>query len=160
MNRRGSSALLGLGLLVISLIAAGCSALVPLGADNNFQAQQNVVLTLKDGRTVRGHIDPGRAVEYRSGKSTYRARVANVTGDAIELDEVTLIDQADSYHIWSERLADARVQAEPVLAPVTLSRTDVSKVELISFAPAKTLRETVFWGFSGMMFVLLLGQRS
>ena len=159
MNRRGSGAWLVGALIALALIMGGCAKRVPL-PNGNFEAPQHVVLTLKDGSTISGHIDPGARVEYRNGASIYRARVTDVTRDSLSLGEIVLVDRTDSYATVSTRLASARVVTEPPIPAVNVARTDISKVDLVKFDGGKTLRRTLFWAYTGALFVLLLGSRS
>lgn len=151
--------LAALGLLAGFLIAPGCAKRVPLeGGD--FHAEQNVVLTMKDGREVRGHLEPGRRVSYAFEGAVYRARVVGVSKDDIKLNDIVLIDRPDSYQTISDRISDARVRTQTPLDAVTLSRTDIGKVELVRLDAGKTLRRAAFWAYGSAIFVLFLSQRS
>ncbi len=151
-------ALLGIGLCVLCTGIFGCSKYVPL-EDGMFEAQQKVLVTLEDGRTVEGRIAPGNTVTYTNDHSVYRARVASVTETAVSLEELNLVDRADSYELVRARLAEARRWVEPPVDEVTLSREEFERVDLISFDPARLTRVVTFWGYGAGVVVLLLTER-
>ncbi len=151
--------LLAAGLCIAALAFTGCAKRVPLES-GQFEAQQNILLTMADGSTVQGKIAPGRTVDFRRSGALYRARVNSVTEDAIRLTDLNLIDQADSYAPTVARLSDARMQVGPPGEDVNLLRSDISKVELIRFDTGKTVRRTAFWTYGGAIVLALLGERS
>jgi hypothetical protein len=151
--------LLAAGLCFFALASAGCAKRVPLEG-GKFEAQQNVLLTMADGSTVKGRIAPGQTVEYRHGGNVYESRVNSVTEDAIRLTDLNLIDRSGSYEPTAARLADARLKIGPPDEDVNLSRTEISKVELIRFDTGKAVRRTAFWTYGGAVLLALLGERS
>lgn len=159
MSRNLFRTLACLGAVILALGFHGCSKRVPL-ADGVFEAQQRIMLTLKDGRTIEGKIGPGQKVEYRDGDSVYRARVASVSAEVIQLDDLILLDQANSYSMVSQRLADAKTRITEPAAPVTVPRAEIEKVEELRFDTALSARRTSFWLYGGAIFVMLLGERS
>jgi hypothetical protein len=159
MSRLVIRSLIGVCSLVLVLLSQGCTKNVPL-EDGKFEAQQRVVLTLKDGRTITGHIGPGQHVEYRESNSIYRARVATVGNESIQLDDIILLDQTDSYALVSRRLADARTLVTAAMPPVTVSRADIAKVDEVRFDGGNSIRKSSFWVYGGALVVLLLGERS
>jgi hypothetical protein len=159
MSRLVIRTLIGVASLALVLSSQGCTKNIPL-PDGKFEAQQNVVLTLKDGRTIRGHIGPELRVEYRVKEATYRARVATVGNESIRLDGLILLDQGDSYSMVSQRLADARTQLTAPLPPVTFPRSDIERVDEVRFDSGRSIRKASFWIYGGALFVLLLGERS
>jgi hypothetical protein len=150
-------AVLGVMLLVFGLL--GCAKRVPLEG-GAFEAQQRVLVTLKDGRSLRGYIAPDQRVDYRDHGTLYRATVAEVSADDIRLEDLVQISSEGSFADVSARLADARTRLGAPLPPVTVSRSDIGTVELIRFDVYRALRNAAFWGYGGALFVLLLGQRS
>jgi hypothetical protein len=154
-----SARALAAGLLALVLGVSGCVKNVPL-QDGNFEAQQKVLLTFKDGRTLRGMIAPGEHVEYREGGAVYRAQVAAVAPDSIQIENLVLQEREGSYDAVASRMADARVQITAPIQGKTLPRADVTKVELIQIDTVRTLRKAAFWTYGGAVLALLLGERS
>jgi hypothetical protein len=144
---------------VLLLSFGGCTKNVLLEG-GKFEAQQKVLLTLKDGRTISGHIGPGQHVEYRDKGSVYRARIATVGNESIQVDDLVLLDQSGSFALVSQRLADAKTRITAPPAPVTFARTDIERVDEIRFDGARSLRRSSFWVYGGALFVMLLGERS
>lgn len=152
-------ALLGTCLCILGAGTFGCSKRVPI-EDGIFEAQQRVIVTLEDGRTVEGRIAPGNTVTYTENQSVYRARVSAVTENAIDLEELNLVDRADSYDLVRARLADARRWVAPAEEQVTVSRDEIESVDRITFDPARFARVVTFWGYGAAVAVLLLNERS
>ncbi len=152
-------AFLGVGVLAPALFFGGCAKRVPLEG-GKFEAQQKVVLTLKDGRTVSGRIAAGQQVSYRAGDAEYEAKVVSMTEDSIRLGGLLLINREGDYSQIASRLADSRVAIGPALPSVGFARTDVDKVDLIRFDTGRSVRSAGFWAYGGALLVMLFGERS
>jgi hypothetical protein len=148
-------ALAGLGGLL--LFPNACSKRVPL--ETPFEAQQKVILTMKDGRSLRGRIAPGQRVEYRQDGSTYRADVTAVTADSIRLGQILLLDDG-KYEALGRRLADGQVVVAPPLPSLSIPRGEVTKVELQMFDGSRTARSLGAWVYGSALLLMLLGERS
>ncbi len=148
-------AMVGLGGFL--LFPASCSKRIPL--DKPFEAQQKVVLTLKDGRTLRGRIAPGQRIEYRHDGSVFRADVTAVTPDSIRLGRVFLVDDG-RYSALSHRLADGQVEVADPIPMVTIARGEVAKTELQVFDGYRTARSLGAWVYGSTILMMLLGDRS
>lgn len=149
----GVVVLLGAGWL------GGCAKRIPLEG-GAFEANQKVVLTMKDGRTLRGHIAPDERVEYRDQDKIYRGRVIEVTDEIIRVGDLVLVEGINSYDTTLRRMKDSRLRLAPAGEPITLSRDEVAKVEQVVLDTGRTLRKTVFWTYGGTLLVVLLGERS
>ncbi len=159
MNQRVVRAFRGALFLLLALGVASCAKRVPL-PDKNFEAQQKVVLTMKDGRTVSGRIAPGQRVEYRAGDSVYESQVETVTPDSIRLGSLVLIDQSGSYAPVTARMAKARLDISGPIPAVTLSRSDVDKVELLRFDTKRAIKSAGFWAYGGALLLLFFDEWS
>jgi hypothetical protein len=158
MIGRLSRLLAAAGLGCLLLLPAACAKRIPV-EDGKFEAQQRVVLTLRDGRMLRGRIAPGQRVEYREKGATYRADVTAVTPDSIRLGRVLLVDDGH-FQAVGARLASATVEVGTPLPEVGISRAEVAKVELQKFDGYRTARSLGAWLYGSAVFVLLLGERS
>lgn len=148
-------ALAGLGCLL--LFPAACSKRVPL--EKPFEAQQQVILTMKDGRSLRGRIAPGQKVEYRQNGAVYRADVTAVTADSIRLGQMLLLDDG-RYEALGRRLADGQMVVAPPLPALSIPRDEVAKVELRVFDGSRTARSLGVWVYGSTILLMLLGERS
>lgn len=146
-------------ILIVSVLGSNaCTKRIAVeGAQ--FEATQNVLLSLTNDRSLRGKIGPGQRVEYRDHGALYRARVAKVTADTIALESVLLLDRED-YEMVSRRLADARVGDAGGDAAVIIPRSQVEKVELVKVDAFRTARGLAFWTYGSAMFLKFLGDRS
>jgi hypothetical protein len=161
MIGRFSRALVRVVLVVLSgllLFPAACAKRIPVES-GLFEAQQKVVLTLKDGRSLRGRIAPGQRVEYRRDGSVFRAQVTAVTADSIRLGDVLLLDDGQ-YDVVGRRLADGQLVVVPPLPSLSIARGEVAKVELQKFDGSRTARSLGAWVYGSTLMMLLLGQRS
>lgn len=149
-------ALAGLGGLL--LIPTACSKRIPVES-GAFEAQQKVVLTLKDGGSLRGRIAPGQRVEYRRDGSVFRAQVTAVTPDSIRLGQVLLLDEG-RFEALGRRLADGQLEVSPPISSLSIARGEVAKVELQKFDGYRTARSLGVWVYGSTLLVLLLGERS
>lgn len=145
-------------ILALSLAATGCSKRIPVES-GEFDVSQKVVLTLKDGRLLEGRIGAGQKVEYSAEGAVYRGRVASISNDSIELNELLLIDR-EGYEVVDRRLAEAKMEVGGPLPPVVIARADIDRVEQVKFDGYRTARGLGFWAWGGAMFFLLLGERS
>jgi hypothetical protein len=139
------------------LCPTACTKRIPL--ERPYEAQDKVVLTLKDGRSLRGRIAPGQRVEYRQDQLLYRAQVTAVTPDSIRLGDILLVNDGN-YEALGHRLADGQVVVAPPLAAVAIARSQVAKVELQKFDGYRTARSFGVWAYGSTLLVLLLGDRS
>ncbi len=158
MIRRSARWLVPVALASFLLAPLACTKRV-LVDTGQFDATQKVLLTLKGDRSLKGKIAARQSVELREGDGLYRARVASVTEDSIRLENVLLLDE-EGYRTVNRRLADSRLVVTPADTSRVLLRSDVEKVELIRFDPLRTARGLGFWGYSGALFLLVLGERS
>jgi hypothetical protein len=124
-----------------------------------FEATENVLLSLSGERSLKGRIGPGQRVEYRDHDALFRARVARVTADTIRLENILLLDQG-GYEVVSARLADARMGAARTGEEVIIPRSDVRKVELVKFDASRTARGLGFWTYGSALFLMFLSDRS
>jgi hypothetical protein len=161
MMGRLSRALVRGALVVMSgllLSPAACSKRIPVES-GAFEAQQTVVLTLRDGRSLRGRIAPGQRVEYRHDGAVFRAQVTAVTADSIRLGDVLLLDNGQ-YDVVGRRLADGQIVVKPPLPSLCIARGEVAKVELQKFDGYRTARSLGAWVYGSTLLMLLLGERS
>ncbi len=145
-------------ILALSLAAVGCTKRIPVES-GEFDVSQKVVLTLTDGRTLEGRIGAGQRVEYRAEGAVYRGRVASLSTDSIELNELLLIDRED-YELVDRRLADAKLQVTDPVPPIVIARAEIDRVERVQMDGYRTARGIGFWAYGSAMFLLLLGERS
>jgi hypothetical protein len=158
MMDRLTRALAMVGLSGLLLFPTACSKRIPLDS-GAFEAQQKVVLTLKDGRSLRGRIAVGQRIEYRRDGSIFRADVTAVTPDSIRLGQILLVDDG-RYEALGRRLADGQVVVAPALSSLSIARGEVAKVELQTFDGFRTARSLGAWVYGSTLLLMLLGERS
>ncbi|MCC7144801.1 MAG: hypothetical protein IT349_22085 [Candidatus Eisenbacteria bacterium] len=147
-----------LGFLAV-LGLTGCAKQIPVPG-NTFEAQQKVVIELKSNRELRGRIERGSHVDYREGDQVYRAEVTSLSDSSIVLQDLSLVRTSGSFTEVRERQADARASLGAVIPERRLSRSEIEKVHLLTFDPARSARGLGFWSCAGTVLVLLLSERS
>ncbi|MBK8231109.1 MAG: hypothetical protein IPK72_11085 [Candidatus Eisenbacteria bacterium] len=150
--------LAALGFLAV-LGLTGCAKQIPVPG-NTFEAQQKVVIELKSNRELRGRIERGSHVDYREGDQVYRAEVTSLSDSSIVLQDLSLVRTSGSFTEVRERQADARASLGAVIPERRLSRSEIEKVHLLTFDPARSARGLGFWSCAGTVLVLLLSERS
>jgi hypothetical protein len=143
----------------LSPALVGCAKRMPVET-GTFEAQQNVVLTFSNDRSLSGKIDTGSRVRYVDRGTIYRAKVKSLSEDSIVLDDLILIRTKGSVEEVVSRLSDSQVILTDPLPDVSLSRSEIQKVELLVFDARSTFQTLSFWSLSGVVLGLLLGERS
>jgi len=152
--RTGAAVLCGLCLCLSS-----CAKRVE-SPDGAFEAQQSVVISFQGDRSVQGKMDTGSNVLFTDAGTTYNARIQSLSEQNIILEELVLVQEAGSVQEVAYRLADARIEVDEAVPRMVLPRSDIERVDHLRFDGTKTLRNVTFWGFSGAVLAMLLGERS
>lgn len=145
--------------LAAALLVTGCAKQIPVPG-NTFEAQQKVVIELKSNRELRGKIERGSHVDYREGDQVYRAEVSSLSDSSIVLQDLSLVRTDGSFSEVRQRQADARASLGAVIPERRLNRSEIEKVHLLTFDPARSARGLGFWSCAGTVLVLLLSERS
>lgn len=146
-------------LILLSLLPAGCAKRVPVD-EGTFEAQEKVVLTFTNDRSLHGRIDTASEVEYHDQGSVYRATIQSVSEETIVLENAILERSAGSVEEAALRLADARLEVTDPVPKIVLLRSEIEGVDRVRFDGPRTLRNISFWTFSGTILGLLLSERS
>ncbi|MCA9754308.1 MAG: hypothetical protein KDA27_00790 [Candidatus Eisenbacteria bacterium] len=145
--------------LLLTLVLTGCAKRVPV-EDGAFEAQEKVVLTLSNDRSLEGRIDTGSAVVYTDQGSVYHATIQSVNEKTITLEDAVLERTAGSVEEAALRLADARREVADTVPQITLIRDEIQGVERVGFDGPRTLRNVTYWTLTSTIVSLLLGERS
>jgi hypothetical protein len=141
------------------LLAAGCTKLVP-AAVTDFGAEKNILVTLRDGETVKGHIEAGSWVTYTSIGRVYRAQVDSVSlGGDIVLKRPYLQEEYGRYSLQHERMSESLLQIPSGLERIEIPAYKIVGVEEVAFDRARSARVTAFWGITLYVATSILGAR-
>ena len=141
------------------LLAAGCTKLVP-AASTDFGAEKNILVTLRDGETVKGHIEEGSWVTYTSIGRVYRAQVDSVSlGGDIVLKRPYLQEEYGRYSLQRERMGESLLQIPSGVDRIEIPSYKIVKVEEVAFDRARSARALGFWGVTLYVTASILGSR-
>jgi hypothetical protein len=141
-----------------SLMVAGCTTTAPVPQDQ-YSRQQRVVMTFKNGDSLRGRIDVGSEVQYASSASIYQAEVSAIDDEKIVLGGTRLLTEPGGA-MERERMVSARVAVTDTLPQqVVLSKSDIQAIEEIRLDVSKTSLRVGFWGYAAVVLGLLLSER-
>ena len=154
-----SPALLRGALVCLVLFAAGCTKLVPAHV-TDFGAEKTILVTLRDGETVKGHLDVGEWVTYTSIGKVYRAQVDSVSlGGDIVLKRPYLQEEYDKYSLQHARMGSSLLQMPSGVDRIEIPAYKIVRVEEVAFDRAKSARAAGFWGVTLFVAASILGTR-
>jgi|GEM_PF-1056665 len=145
--------------LCLALLAAGCTKLVP-ASSTDFGAEKNILVTLRDGETVKGHIEAGSWVTYTSIGRVYRAQVDSVSlGGDIVLKRPYLQEEYGRYSLQRDRMSGSMLQIPSGVERIEINAYKIVKVEEVAFDRAKSARAAGFWGVTLYVAASILSAR-
>ena len=154
------SRLFGPGAVALCLGAAGgCSQLSPASVAD-FGAEKTVVVTLRDGETIKGHIDIGEQVTFTSIGRVYRAEVESLSdnGDLV-LKNPYLQEEYGSFALQRERMKESVLEVPGGVERIEVPAYKILKVEEISLDRMRSARAAGFWGFTLFVAASVLSAR-
>jgi hypothetical protein len=144
----------------LTLLAAGCTTKLVPAAVTDFGAEKNILVTLRDGETVKGHIEAGSWVTYTSIGRVYRAQVDSVSlGGDIVLKRPYLQEEYGRYSLQRERMDESMLQIPSGVDRIEINAYKIVKVEEVAFDRARSARSAAFWGVTIFVAASILGAR-
>lgn len=143
----------GLAVALATMLAVGgCSKLSPASI-SDFGAAKNVLITLRDGETIKGHIDVGQTVTFTTFGRVYRARIESIgdNGDIV-LSRPYVQEEYERYQIQRERMVNSTLHVRDETKTIAIPAYKIVSVQEISMDRMKSARAAGFWGFT--LFVL------
>lgn len=143
----------GLAVALATMLAVGgCSKLSPASIAD-FGAAKNVLITLRDGETIKGHIDVGQTVTFTTFGRVYRARIESIgdNGDIV-LSRPYVQEEYERYQIQRERMVNSTLHVRDQTKTIAIPAYKIVSVQEISMDRMKSARAAGFWGFT--LFVL------
>jgi small nuclear ribonucleoprotein (snRNP)-like protein len=138
--------------LILALTAGGCSKLAP-ATTADFGAEKAVLVTLRDGETIKGHIDVGENVTFTTFGRVYRAEVESVSDNGdIVLSNAYIQEEYERYWLQRQRMENATLRVQDETQRISIPAYKIVKVEEVSMDRMKSARAAGFWGFT--MFVV------
>jgi small nuclear ribonucleoprotein (snRNP)-like protein len=145
--------------LVLVLSAGGCAKLTP-ASTADFGAEKSVLVTLRDGETIKGHIDVGENVIFTTFGRVYRAEVESVSDNGdIVLANAYIQEEYDKFWLQRERMEDATLRVTDDTQRISIPAYKVVKVEEVSMDRMKSARAAGFWGFTVFVVARIMNTR-
>jgi hypothetical protein len=142
-----------------ALAAAGCTRLSPAKIAD-FGAEKTVLVTLRDGETVKGHIDEGENVTFTTFGRVYRAKVESVgdNGDIV-LTRPYVQEEYERFGLQRERMEGSVLHVRDQTERIAIPAYKIVKVEEITIDRMKSARAAGFWGFAIFVTARILSAR-
>lgn len=148
-----------LAVLSVLLSSSGCTQLSP-GTVDDFGAEKRVLVTLRDGETIKGHIDDGSSVTFTTFGRVYRAQVTKVSDNGdITLGHVYVQEEYERYQLQRERMETARLRVQDDTEQIYIPAYKIAEVQEISVDRMKTARVAVFWSYTVLVGAFILSAR-
>jgi len=152
------SPLISLGAF-LCLLVSGCTTLKP-AAVTDFGAEKTILVTLRDGETLKGHVDVGSWVTYTSIGRVYRAQVDSVSlGGDIVLKSPYLQEEYGHYSLQRERMGASLLEIPSGVERIEIPAYKIVKVEEVAFDRGKSARAAGFWGVTLFVAASILSAR-
>jgi small nuclear ribonucleoprotein (snRNP)-like protein len=154
-GRRAAAALC----FLFAAAVTGCTKLVPASVDD-FGANKTVVVTLRDGETIKGHITKGEKVTFTTFGRVYRARVEDLDNAGnIVLGGVYLQEQFEQFALQRDRMEGSQLRVTDGTERISIPAYKIVKVEEVTTDRMKSARAAGFWGFTGFVVGKIMGAR-
>ncbi len=145
--------------LAFTCVLGGCSQLTPASV-GDFGAEKTVLVTLRDGETIKGHIDLGESVIFTTFGRVYRAEVESIgdNGDMV-LANAYLQEEYEKYDLQRMRMEGSVLQIHDEIDRISIPAYKIVSVEEISMDRMKSARAAGFWGFTIFVVSRILSAR-
>jgi len=145
--------------LSVVLSAVGCTKLSP-GSISDFGAEKRVLVTLRDGEMIKGHMDEGSWVTFTTFGRVYRAEVTDVSDNGdITLGSVYVQEEYERYQIQRDRMESAVLKIQDETDQIYIPAYKIVEVEEISVDKGKTAWAGLFWGYTILVGVFILSSQ-
>lgn len=126
----------------------------------DFGAEKSVLVTLRDGETIKGHIDVGENVIFTTFGRVYRAEVESVSDNGdIVLSNAYVQEEYEQYWLQRERMEDATLRVQDETQRISIPAYKIVKVEEVSMDRGRSAWAAGFWGFTIFVASMIMGTR-
>lgn len=149
------------GLLGLALLAGltGCARLTPATMNDLGSADKVVLITFRDGETLKGRVIQNQTVTFQTFGKIYRGEVEKVDDQQIVLKNAYISTEYDRFRVQRERMESGQFKITDESTRIVLPTYRIAKVERVSINKAKTARYMMFWGFAGTVLAGILSAR-
>ena len=145
--------------LLLTGAVSGCTKLVPASVDD-FGANKTVVVTLRDGETIKGHIRRGESVTFTTVGRVYRARVEDMDNAGnIVLAGAYVQEEYERFSLQRDRMEGAQLRITDGTDRISIPAYNIVKVEEVTIDKMKSARASGFWSFTFFVVAKIMGAR-
>jgi hypothetical protein len=145
--------------LLVPLLLTGCAKLLPASLNDLGSAEKVVVITFRDGETLRGRIIENQTVTFQTFGKIYRGEVEEVGDQQIVLKNAYVASEYDRFRVQRERMESGQLKITDEATRIVLPTYRIVKVERQTIDKPKTARYMGFWVFTGSVLAAILGER-
>ena len=141
------------------LIFPACSQLTP-AAISDFGAEKTLLVTLRDGETIKGHIDEGESVIFTTFGRVYRAELESLgdNGDIV-LTNLYVQEEYEQFALQRQRMEESVLQIFDDTQSISIPAYRIVKVEEVSMDRGRSAWAAGFWGFTIFVTSMIMGTR-
>jgi hypothetical protein len=148
-----------LAAIMTAFVAGACTRISPASIDD-FGAEKTLLVTLRDGETIKGHIDEGETVTFTTFGRVYRADVESLgdNGDIL-LGNIFVQEEYEHYDLQRLRMEGSTLHVQDETETVAIPAYRIVKVEEVSMDRMKSARAAGFWGWTIFVASQILNTR-
>jgi hypothetical protein len=150
---------LSLGCLAMLLVLSGCARLLPASLDDLNSAEKVVLVTFRDGETLKGRIVENQSVVFQTFGKIYRGDVERVSEQQIVLKNAYITTEYDKFRVQRERMEQGQLRITDESTRIVLPTYRIVKVERLTVDRPKTVRYMAFWTFTASVLASILHSR-
>ena len=148
-----------LGAVALVLVLTGCAKQLPATLSDLGSADKVVLITFRDGETLKGRIVENQSVVFHTFGKIYRGEVEEVGDQQIVIKNAFVSSEYDKYQVQRERMEEGKLRITDQSTRIVLPTYRIVKVERLAVDKPKTARFMAFWVFSASVFAAILGER-
>jgi hypothetical protein len=145
--------------ILLPILVTGCARLLPATLSDLGSAEKVVVITFRDGETLRGRIIENQTVVFQTFGKIYRGEVEEVGDQQIVLKNAYVASEYDRFRVQRERMEKGQLKITDESTRIVLPTYRIVKVERQTIDKPKTARYIGFWVFTTSVLAAILGDR-
>lgn len=147
------------GCLAMLLLVSGCARLLPASLEDVHSAEKAVLITFRDGETLKGRIVENHSVVFQTFGKIYRGDVEHVSDQQIVLKNAYIATEYDKFRVQRERMEEGQLRITDESTRIVLPTYRIVKVERLTVDKPKTVRYMAFWTFTASVLAAILHSR-
>jgi hypothetical protein len=133
--------------------------MLPATLDDLGSAEKVVLITFRDGETLKGRIVENQTVVFHTFGKVYRGEVEEVGDQQIVIKNAFVSSEYDKFRVQRERMEEGKLRITDQSTRIVLPTYRIVKVERVTVDKPKTVRFMFFWAFSTSVVAAILNER-